>query len=777
MAGSDSMAEVTERPWTARWVWLADAPPCCYVLFRTDVRVAEPRGCRLRISADFRYRLYVNGRLTGDGPPPSVPHLQYFDTHWLEDVLAAGDNCIGVIARVHDMPPQRRGGLIAELLDAAGGVLAATGPDWRCIQAPGWSGNVQRVRSNLFEPCQEHFDARKMPSGWTQPGFASGQWAAAAVVENPPWSTPVPRDIPYMEQTPRRPGEVVRIDECTWLHNRSRAEDASIPLAQVGLPLRYARCENAAALCTADGGAVLQCSTEHLRDRDFDGVREPTVLLDFGRMLTGYVELDVEAPAGVTLDIGVAERLIDGQFNNTIECPFCFRYTTTAGRQIWRSFAWRGFRYVKLRLHEAYEPVRLHAVRAIQTRYPFKELGVFESGDEVLNGVFDICRHTLRLCCHESIMDTPWREQAQWLGDVAAVSLGGIYACFGDPALPAKFLRQSGAMQNSDGIISNITNSPPWPNARDIPDYSLWWVMAVWNHYLYTGQREWIERSYSVVRGVIAAFLRHRDETGLVSDMPGWVFIDWAHTEKRGQCTALNAILHGALEAAGKMAQVLDDGGGLEEFAVAAGAIRRSVEARLFDSRRGVFADANVAGQLSPMVSEHANFAAILFDLCGPRTAAGIVDHLLVRRDVEATEAAPFFTMVVLQALDKVGRFDLALRVIRDRWGRRMLARGSGSCHEEWGQNGSWRSGTYQGFMRTLSHAWSAHPAEFLIRNLMGLEIVEPGCRVLRVAPKVLPEGYRAVFPTPHGPVTAECCDGKVTVSSPASVEAVRPGQ
>ena len=51
----------------------------------------------------------------------------------------------------------------------------------------------------------------------------------------------------------------------------------------------------------------------------------------------------------------------------------------------------------------------MHRVTALRTRYPFEDRGAFESGDEKLVRLFDICRHTIRLCCNESIMDTPWR--------------------------------------------------------------------------------------------------------------------------------------------------------------------------------------------------------------------------------------------------------------------------------------------------------------------------------------------------------------------------------
>ncbi|HUU92277.1 MAG TPA: hypothetical protein VM238_13845, partial [Phycisphaerae bacterium] len=151
--------------------------------------------------------------------------------------------------------------------------------------------------------------------------------------------------------------------------------------------------------------------------------------------------------------------------------------------------------------------------------------------------------------------------------------------------------------------------------------------------------------------------------------------------------------------------------------------------------------------------------------------ARDVAAHLWERRDVPCTEAQPFFTSVVLDALARIGRMDLALAIIRDRWGGRMIDRGATSTYEEWGVNGSWRSGTYRGFLRTLSHAWSAHPAAFLIRTLPGIEIVEPGCRTVRIRPHDVPLDYSVAFPTPLGPIQVTRTGDRIERSVPDGVE------
>ncbi|MFW6260659.1 MAG: hypothetical protein ACOC6J_03665, partial [Spirochaetota bacterium] len=176
--------------------------------------------------------------------------------------------------------------------------------------------------------------------------------------------------------------------------------------------------------------------------------------------------------------------------------------------------------------------------------------------------------------------------------------------------------------------------------------------------------------------------------------------------------------------------------------------------------------------------SEQTNAAAIVFGLASAEQSAAIVERLwaggdrfLAGTNNGVTEANPFFTSVVLKALSAAGRTDLALEVIRDRWGGRMVDAGSSSTHEEWSIHGSWRRGDeLTPIMRTLSHAWSAFPARWLIEYLAGIEIVEPGCRTVRVRPVAAAFDYDVIFPTPRGEIAVSRRDGEIEVRVPDSM-------
>ena len=59
------------------------------------------------------------------------------------------------------------------------------------------------------------------------------------------------------------------------------------------------------------------------------------------------------------------------------------------------------------------------------------------------------------------------------------------------------------------------------------------------------------------------------------------------------------------------------------------------------------------------------------------------------------------------------------------------------------------------------------------IKNLIGLEIVEPGCRKVRLNPKDVPFDYEAVYPTPLGAIRVTKRGDEVRTEAPDAVEIV----
>lgn len=767
---------------SARWIWVGTSRPNTYIYFARRFATGKLGGSpRIRVSADTRYVLYLNGVPIGRGPVQSQPYYQYYDTYSGDLPLQTGtgqENLLTAVVYHLGHVEDARGGFLLEM-DVDGEVVVATDESWKALQSAAWWEETFYFRFNLQAPYQEIFDARRQPEGWPRPDVDS--WPRATEIpghppQAGPWSRLVSRDIPHMRTEELPPWRVEYVEESLAQNHRERPVDLTLELSARGRPLERAMLENPERLCgerasSASEATRWRCSTDHL-DGVFDGMYDPCIVLDFGRIRTAYLAIDIELPDGASLDVGFTERLKDGSFVNSIENKYAARFFSAGGRQVFQTFNWMSFRFVKLRLRGCTDVSTLHSVRGVDVRYPFEELGLFASSDSRLTGIWELSRTTIDLCSKEAIMDTPWREQAQWLGDVAAVTLGGIYACYGDTMLPAKFLRQSAANLLPLGVIANMTNSTPRNPNRTIPDYSLWWITAVWEHYLYGGDYDLLRELYPVVLRILGTVEAHLDEDGLVAWMPYWPFIDWADVDTRGQSTAFNGIYAAALDAGARISDAYGDSRAAEHSRALLRGLSEHFVERLYDPDRGLFADANVNGVLSDKMSEHANVMAVGGKLCNPELANRVLDTLYPGDELQpgVTRAEPFFTWQVLKTLVAAGRFATATAILRRRWGW-MLDRGQTSASEEWGRHGSWRSGEYDTFARTESHAWSAAPAEFLTKLVAGVEILEPGCRRVRITPQTdgLPD-YTIRYPTPEGVIVVEYRDGELRVAVPDGI-------
>ena len=75
-------------------------------------------------------------------------------------------------------------------------------------------------------------------------------------------------------------------------------------------------------------------------------------------------------------------------------------------------------------------------------------------------------------------------------------------------------------------------------------------------------------------------------------------------------------------------------------------------------------------------------------------------------------------------------------------------------------------------------HGWASGPTAFLSENIAGIEILEPGCKKIKICPDLAGlEWVNIDFPTPYGIVRIECrcVDDKTNtnVTAPDGVEIV----
>jgi alpha-L-rhamnosidase len=759
-----------------------------FLLRRRFELAAAPEAGELRLTVDGRYQLFANGARVGRGPVRCDPLHQRFDRYDPTAWLRTGENVLALLVRVYGIdtawyqtvkglwqPCFGDGGLWCEgsLRVAGREVLLQSDLEWRCLECPAWERETPRANWGL--PAVEVCDARALPAGWTEPGFDDSGWDAVQELRSgggppdgffggmrtEPFPTLLPREIPFLEERPLAPERAVR---CY----------AALPRPELPVDRRLYQEE----LRPAPEGLVEK--PEALLDAGPDATLVRTgpgcdvsLVLDFGRIHTGYPRIELDARGGEVVELAVAEG-IPGEWDEggpreplrldreRGHGAHLFRYTARPGPQRFESFEWKAVRWAQLTVRDAPEGLRIRHVGSLSTLYPVEERGAFECSDPLLDRLWEIGKYTLRLCMHDGWEDCPGREQRQWLGDATVEALVA-QAAFGPSAnaLNRQFLVQAAESQRADGLTQMFAPGDHREHALLIPDWTLQWVLNAGDHWLYTGELDAIEAIFPAIERALAWFERQLGPNDLLCDTPYWHFMDWAALGRHGEAAAQNAQYAGALRAAARLARALESPRAARRYDALAARVAAALE-RHWDARRGVYVDCAdpETGAQDPRVSQHANAGAILWDAAPPERWAGIAERIADPARLRFTAAPPivpsgeafdperdvvlantFYSHFVYRALAKAGRFDLALALVRQRYGS-MLERGATTLWESFDPTAS------------LCHGFSATPVYQLSTEVLGILPLEPGFRRFRFRPQPADLAFaRGVFPTVLGDV------------------------
>lgn len=787
---SPSVGERADSTWTGRWIWQSGKQneKNYYLAFRrTFTLTAIPKTAPARITADSRYKLWVNGRFVSRGPARSDPAWLYYDKIDLTPYLRKGANLISALVWHQDPSFQYVPAPAGFLFETRiGAVTIASDSSWKVRRADEYRQDLPKMALQL--PAMVEFDARREPMGWnaTAQGFDESSWEAAAILGPagmPPHVNVVPRDIPFLRETTVKPNRMIAH---YWIQDGTSAE----PMPPW---LRIPREE----LKPLGQGGIIDPSSQNLLILPSERI---AVLLDMGREMLGFPRIDITAPAGTVIDLGYGELLENGRVNaNRADVHYADRYICREGRQQFELFAPRAYRYVQIDFRAPTGgKVILHQFQQNYATYPVEYAGNFECSDDTLNAVWKLGRYTVQQCMEDGYTDCPWRERGQWWGDARAEAYTTYYA-FGDARLIRKAILQIGQGQWPDGITPGV-----WPADfhTPLPDFCLIWVMTLDDYVRFTGDLSLARELYPKISKALHWFDKYRDLEGLLRNVPHWVFIDWAEIDKEGACTALNAFYVGALQAAARIATRLDNAQDAVDWLTRAHHQAEDVNARLWSDSEGAYIDsAHNDGKLSQVISEQANALCILYGIAdsskrerllkrigqGParptigkagdrdyeirNTQYASLSTLNIRPPARIVRCgSPYFSFYWLWALNAAGHYQEAVDYIRSRW-KVMLDAGATTAWEVWNPGAS------------LCHGWSSGPTSLLPMYVLGVRPLSDGMRRILVAPN--PSGLvwaKGTVPTPRGKISVSWRQSgsglRVTVEAPmgTATEVVIPG-
>jgi alpha-L-rhamnosidase len=473
-------------------------------------------------------------------------------------------------------------------------------------------------------------------------------------------------------------------------------------------------------------------------------------IIDFGKEYLGHIEFELEAFQGTIFDFFLFESIHqDGRIEHTFSLNNSLRYIAKDGRQLYRSFIPRGFRYLLLTIRNSKTPVKIFNIKVNVTTFPTGNVGAFNSSDYQLNQIWEISKHTIRMCAQDTIIDCPAYEQALWTGDSYNISLMNYYA-FGNYDLVRRCLKLiSKSIYRSPLPESQVPSG--WQNV--LTAWSILWMMACREYYRYSGDIEFIKEIYPELKLTVRRFQEFINKDGLV-EIYAWNMLDWAPMDTEHRIvTHQNALLVDALRQTAYLASLLGENEDEREFLSLADNIKQAINIHLWDEEEKAFIDSiHEDGTASEIRSIQTNLIVYLTD-CAEGQRKHVIEQYITNPPENFVQIkSPFVLFFYYQALMALGRNDSVLENIRDIYGY-MLENDASTCWEGWE--------LIEGdFSRSHCHAWSAAPTYVFGVLFLGVKPLEPGFKKVSISPNL--NGLKWIkgsVPIPQGKIDIYCKD------------------
>lgn len=705
--------------WGAYWIGVPNENPREYGvrLFRKKLTLDREKlgdAFWVHVSADERYKLYVNGQEVSVGPARGDLLNWKFETINLRPYLREGDNTI--CATVWFFSTARP---VAQMTYGECGFLMQgdtpredvvnTNNSWRCLTNKAYSiCGAGSVRGYYAAGPNEQVDMSLYPHGWLTSEFDDSKWRVAygqfrAAMKGRPdyaFRQLTQRTIPQMESAPCQP-LVVRMTEIGDVKINNTL-DAAKPFE----PMTF----------------LPNCKV--------------SVLLDQRELVTGYLNVHLSGGKGAKVTVGYAETMFHNRpdvglipstnrnevrdnvfigYKDRILCDgtdnFCFT-------PLW----WRTWRYVLLEVETKDEPLVISAVDGVKSMYPFEKVSSFDAPeDSDLSRMIDVGWRTARLCANETYMDCPYYEQLQYFGDTRIQTMVTMFNTR-DSLMVRQALDMGQQSMTSDGLTRSRY---PSSVLQMISSYSLSWCGMVYDYWMYRDDPMEVKRLLPDVRRILAWYEQFLRLDGSLDKVPYWFFCDWAAgfnmgmppRQDDGYSAYQDLALMMALGEASAMERSLGIEGMAQHYDELIAKMRRNFVAHYWDSDRQLFADTKDHRNYS----QHTNIMAVLCGVVPQGQEAELCRKIL--DDKSLTQATIYFRYYLFEAMKKAGLADRFLDELGI-W-RQQLKNGMTTWAETPEPT------------RSDCHAWGASPNIELFRIVLGISSEAPGFSKIQIRPSL----------------------------------------
>jgi alpha-L-rhamnosidase len=709
----------TTQRWEANWIVPREIGTTYGVYhFRKTFQAKQSSSFVVHISADNRYKLFVNGVFVNEGPQLADVRHWKFESLNIAPYLKPGANVIAVqVTYFGEAAPVsmmgRRSGLIVQG-DSKEESVINTDDTWRYVRNAALSPLI-------FNPGQEEvsgqyyaagpldrLDAGLYPWGWEQPGFPDQDWKTPAKVQTGAPFKSIGFGDELWELSPRNIPLLERIYEPLTILRRTNDTEVYQKFAD---KLPYS--------IPAGQKTVLLFDQEHLT--------------------TAFPEFVFSRGKGSQVRITYAEALFndiqkkgnrDSIAGKSIHGVYDLFFPDGGDHRLFTTTSYRAFRYVQVEVTAGTEPLVVEKIGSWFTAYPFQKNASFGSTDPQLSKIFDVGWRTARLCAYETYMDCPYWERLQYIGDARIQALVS-YSVSGDDRLARNAIEQFEWSLTYDGLTYSRY---PSSLQQFIPNYSLVWILMVSDYFSYRNDPEFVKRMLPSVRRVLDHFQNYLTPDTLMTEQPYWDFLDHSFnthkvvTESLFKKLTTNSLFYAyTLSNAASLFSYFNQPDLARRYAALSYRLKANVKKQCWDGNSELFADSPDKKHFSM----HSNILAVLCGLMSREQQVDMLRRIVKNKGIVQTTL--YFDFYLGRAMNQVGAGDLYFDLL-DHW-RTLLGRGLTTFPE--------------GVSRSDCHAWSASPDFEMLASFAGIQPQGQGFKKVIVKP-LLQKLDKIVCSMPH---------------------------
>jgi alpha-L-rhamnosidase len=707
--------------WSAIWITNPDIylSEFAVIHFRKSFELPEkPESFIVHVSADNRYRLFLNGMEICEGPQRSNLWHWRYTTVDIAPYLKEGENLIA--AKVINWGQDRA---ISQFSHQTGFLLQGNTDKEKVVNtgSPGW----KTYHNQAFTPVEV---------GWRNQKHVRGYYAAnptdSVVGEKYPWGW-----------------ETLSYDDKGWKNAKylDRAYTREVRrslwnLTTRTIPLLYQEVERFAEVERIEGAELPAGFIKGNQPLTIPSRSGVSILIDHSFLTMGYPELIVSKGEGAKINVVYSEALYDDDrqkhHRDKVEGMHIwgiedFFIPDGGTKRLFRPLWLRAYRYVQLNIETKDEPLVIDDYYHVFSAYPLERKGSFKSSVPEHEKMTDLGWQSIKITTQENLMPDAYYEQSQAAYD-GHIHANTIMYTTGDSLSVKDFIRQFDYSRIPDGLTQGYA---PDRHHLMIATFSLYWILTIHDYMMQFDDPEFAKEQIPGILSVLRWYEDRMQENGFLGPVKWWAFMDWytstgapnqhpgmngnseAKGTEEGNSATYSLLLSHTFQ---KAAEIIDAVQGEKYFARKyndwSKKINEGVYNACFDKSRGLLADTPE----KILFSQHANIFGVITG-CIPKEQQQAVMQKVLSDESLTRCTMPFYSnlwnaLYIADMADEIpGQLDLWYGFL------------------EWGLTTTPEQPSIS--PRSDCHPWSSSPNYALPKFVAGIKSAGPGFKSVKIEP------------------------------------------